>query len=57
MGDVGPLPMSWFDRSQGQTKILPWFPLTLNMINKGDEWIPEIHLNATVCFPISIRIG
>jgi hypothetical protein len=36
--------------------MLPWFPLPSNLINKGEEWIPEVQLNATVCSPLSIRI-
>jgi hypothetical protein len=56
VGDFGPFPMSWFNLSLGRTEILPWFPLPSNLINKGEEWIPEVHLNATVGFPISISI-
>jgi hypothetical protein len=56
MGDVGPFPYNWFYGSESQTKILPWFPLPSNLINKGEEWIPEVQLNATVGFSISIRI-
>ncbi len=55
MGDIGPLPDNWFYDSQGHTKMLPWFPLPSNLINKGEEWIPEVQLNATVCFPVLIR--
>ncbi len=59
MGDVGPFPFNWFYDSdpQSQTKILSWFPLPSNLINKGEEWIPEVQLNATVSFHISISIG
>ncbi len=49
MDGIGPFPMSWFYGSQGHTEILPWFPLPSNLINKGEEWIPEVQLNATVC--------
>ncbi|UJR06900.1 hypothetical protein I4U23_011190 [Adineta vaga] len=52
MSSIGPLPWNWFYSSQGvidsqdQTKIQPWFPLPANLINKGEEWIPEIKQNA-----------
>lgn len=52
MINIGPFPNSWFYDSEGQTEIKPWSPLLPNMINKGEEWIPEIHLNATVCYLI-----
>jgi hypothetical protein len=57
MGDVGPFPFNWFYDPEIHTQILPWFPLPSNLINKSEEWIPEVHLNATVGFHISIRIG
>ena len=56
MGDIGPFPNAWFYGSQGRTEIQPWFPLPSNLINKGDQWIPEIQLNATVRFPTLIMI-
>ncbi|CAF4520780.1 unnamed protein product [Rotaria sp. Silwood2] len=52
MGDTGPFPWTWFHDSkyvvdeQDHTKIQPWFPLPSNLINKGEEWIPEVQLNA-----------
>ncbi|CAF3395784.1 unnamed protein product [Rotaria sp. Silwood2] len=46
MGDIGPFPTTWFYNSQDHTEIQPWFPLPSNLINKGEEWIPEIQLNA-----------
>jgi hypothetical protein len=51
MSDVGSFPFSWFYDSQENTQIKPWFPLPSDLINKGEEWIPEFKLNATVCFP------
>jgi hypothetical protein len=56
MIDIGPFPSSWFYGSQGHIEIQPWFPLPSNLINKGEEWIPEIQENATVCVPISVRV-
>ncbi|CAF1228125.1 unnamed protein product [Adineta steineri] len=48
MGDVGPFPWSWFYGSNElHTEIQRWFPLPSNLINMGDEWIPEIQENAT----------
>ncbi|CAF0898497.1 unnamed protein product [Rotaria sordida] len=47
MSDVGPFPFSWFYDSNGHTQIQPWFPLPSDLINKGEEWIPEIQQNAT----------
>ena len=58
MNNYGPFPTSWFYTEQESTKIQPWFPLPSNLINKGEEWIPEIKRNATVCFfYISMKIG
>lgn len=50
MTDFGPFPNNWFYGSQGHTEIQPWFPLPSNLINKGEQWIPEIKQNATVRF-------
>jgi hypothetical protein len=49
MSDVGPFPTTWFN-DQGMFEIQPWFPLPSNLINKGEEWIPEIQMNAVVRF-------
>lgn len=49
MGDVGPFPTTWFN-DQGMFDIQPWFPLPSNLINKGEEWVPEIQMNAVVRF-------
>jgi hypothetical protein len=57
MGDLGPLPWSWFYGTQEHTEIQPWFPLPSNLINKGEEWIPEIQQHATVCFLTLRRFG
>ena len=49
MRDTGPFPSDWFyTRDEVRTQIQPWFPLPANMINKGEEWIPEIQQKATV---------
>lgn len=49
MTDTGPFPSEWFYNSiPSQTQMQPWFPLPQNMINKGEEWIPEVQLKATV---------
>jgi hypothetical protein len=57
MIDIGPFPISWLHGVENYLDIKPWFPLPSNLIDKGEEWVPEIQQNATVCFPISIRIG
>ncbi len=57
MGDIGPFPSTWFYDREGHSQIQPWFPLPSNLINKGEEWIPEVQLNATVCSSIVIRDG
>ena len=49
MNDVGPFPFKWFN-GQGMFEIQPWFPLPSNLINKGEEWIPEIQQSAVVRF-------
>ncbi|CAF3243916.1 unnamed protein product [Rotaria sp. Silwood2] len=46
-GDIGPFPFTWFTSPESQFKIQPWLPLPSNLINKGEEWIPEIHDYAT----------
>ncbi|CAF1181533.1 unnamed protein product [Rotaria magnacalcarata] len=46
MGDIGPFPISWFYGQEKPFEIQPWFPLPSNLINKGEEWIPEIQKNA-----------
>ena len=48
VADVGPFPTSWFFDTENGTQIQPWFPLPSNLINKGEEWVPEIKQNATV---------
>ena len=48
MSDIGPFPISWINDQGDQFKIQPWFPLPSNLINKGEEWIPEIQMHATV---------
>jgi hypothetical protein len=55
--DVGPFPINWFFNSESATKIQPWFPLPSNLINKGEQWVPEIKQNATVCFPTSLEFN
>ncbi len=50
MSNVGPFPFKWFYDTESVTNMQPWFPLPSNMINKGEEWVPEIKENATVCF-------
>ncbi len=57
MIDIGPFPIKWLHGVENTIAIYPWLPLPPNLINKGEEWIPEVQLNATVCFPDSIRIG
>jgi hypothetical protein len=51
MIDIGPFPISWLQGVENYIQIYPWYPLPPNLINKGEEWIPELQLNATVCFP------
>ncbi|UJR10783.1 hypothetical protein I4U23_014970 [Adineta vaga] len=46
MKSVGPFPMAWYDKTGNQFEIKPWFPLPSNLINKGDEWVPELEINA-----------
>ncbi|CAF4817976.1 unnamed protein product, partial [Rotaria socialis] len=53
MQDAGPFPMAWFGDGLNLREIQPWFPLPSNLINKGEEWIPEIHEYAVVCQPIA----
>ncbi|CAF1285377.1 unnamed protein product [Adineta steineri] len=48
MLDVGPFPISWLNGVENYIRIYPWYPLPPNLINKGEEWIPELQLNATV---------
>ena len=48
MVDPGPFPGEWFFNTKRQTEMLAWFPLPSNLINKGEEWVPELQLNATV---------
>ncbi|CAF3599158.1 unnamed protein product [Rotaria socialis] len=43
MQDTGPFPIAWFGDGLNLREIQPWFPLPSNLINKGEEWIPEIH--------------
>ncbi len=57
MIDIGPFPIKWLHGVENTIAIYPWLPLPSNLINKGEEWIPEVQLNATVCFLFSIRIG
>jgi hypothetical protein len=35
---------------------LPWFPLPSNLINKGEQWVPEIKQTATVCSAVIYEI-
>jgi hypothetical protein len=49
MNDIGPFPFTWFNYPESHFEIQPWFPLPSNLINKGEEWIPEIKQNAIVC--------
>lgn len=49
MGDIGPFPDSWFYSQNKPAEIQPWFPLPPNLINKGEEWVPEVQKKATVC--------
>ncbi|CAF4516314.1 unnamed protein product [Rotaria sp. Silwood2] len=46
MRDVGPFPFSWFYQQESHSEIQPWFPLPSNLINKGEEWVPEVQKNA-----------
>jgi hypothetical protein len=56
MRSSGAFPVSWFFNTPNGTEIQRWFPLPSNLINKGEEWIPEIKQNATVYLLISIKI-
>ncbi|CAF4098282.1 unnamed protein product [Rotaria sp. Silwood2] len=42
MKDAGSFPITWFANGLSLREIQPWFPLPSNLINKGEEWIPEI---------------
>ncbi|CAF1245987.1 unnamed protein product [Rotaria sordida] len=42
MKDAGPFPITWFADSLSFRQVQPWFPLPSNLIDKGEEWIPEI---------------
>ncbi|CAF0845170.1 unnamed protein product [Adineta steineri] len=44
MLDVGPFPISWLNGVENYIHIYPWYPLPSNLINKGEEWIPELQL-------------
>ncbi|CAF3885573.1 unnamed protein product [Adineta steineri] len=44
MLDVGPFPISWLNGVENYIQIYPWYPLPPNLINKGEEWIPELQL-------------
>lgn len=33
---------------QDRTEMKPWFPLPSNLVNKGEQWIPQLQINATV---------
>ena len=57
MVDLGPFPADWFFNPQRQTEMLAWFPLPLNLVNKGEEWVAELQINATViwCFVKEIK--
>ncbi|CAF1252746.1 unnamed protein product [Rotaria sordida] len=63
MVDIGPFPVKWLHGVEGTIEIYPWLPLPPNLINKGEEWIPEVQLNATrydspeICNLIHSRIG
>ncbi|CAF3807080.1 unnamed protein product [Rotaria socialis] len=63
MIDIGPFPISWLHGVENSIQIYPWYPLAPNLINKGEEWIPELQLNATrydspeICDLIHSRIG
>jgi hypothetical protein len=56
MIDIGPFSVHWLRSVDNYIQIHPWYPLSPNLIKKGEEWIPELQLNATVCFTISLRI-
>ncbi|CAF5033173.1 unnamed protein product, partial [Rotaria sp. Silwood1] len=47
MIDIGPFPISWLRGVENYIQIYPWYLLSPNLINKGEEWIPELQLNAT----------
>ena len=51
MIDIGPFPIKWLHGIENFIEIERWYSLPSNLINKGEEWIPEIQLNATVGFP------
>jgi hypothetical protein len=55
MIDIGSFPVKWLHGVEGTIEIYPWFPLSPNLISQGEAWIPEVQLNATVCFTVSIR--
>jgi hypothetical protein len=50
MVDIGPFPIKWLHGIENYIEIERWYPLPPNLINKGQEWIPELKLNATVLF-------
>jgi len=45
---INPFPISWFNNAEDRTEIKPWFPLPSNLVNKGEQWIPDLQINATV---------
>ncbi|UJR12029.1 hypothetical protein I4U23_016207 [Adineta vaga] len=47
ISDIGPFPMSWFNYERTHYEIKTWFQLPPNMIQKGEEWIEELQINAT----------
>jgi len=45
---IDPFPISWFNNAGDRTEMKPWFPLPSNLVNKGEQWIPQLQINATV---------
>ena len=57
LSDIGPFPISWITDPDGHFEIQKWFPLPSNLINRGDEWIPEVQKDAIVCTFVLVRFG
>ncbi|CAF3541086.1 unnamed protein product [Rotaria socialis] len=42
MKDAGPFPIEWYGDGLSLREVQRWFPLPSDLINKGEEWVPEI---------------
>ena len=53
MKDAGPFPITWYGDGLSLREVQRWFPLPSDLINKGEEWVPEIQGYAVVSQPIA----